>query len=222
MSWAMSLRFSNLFILSYVSVLSTDQPRNCVKDLVRRREGNKWNSHNISSSRTQKFKISLNMYDTFLKKHKLNFCQNSSNEQPHLCSQLWLAPQQSSSPALESAQALRASMLWRLKDPLSSSGYRKLFLGCCRCLHTCGNVSVTMVAAGQELSHQTRAGGLITFHMYLLTFCVCFQLVCCPAASSNWFFSHCLFVWQKKSIPGNVLIDNRCQELNTYISLKLP
>lgn len=30
-SWAMSFLFSSLFILSYVSVLRTDQPRNCVK-----------------------------------------------------------------------------------------------------------------------------------------------------------------------------------------------
>lgn len=36
----MSFRFSSLFILSYVSVLRTDQPRNCVRDLERRKMRN--------------------------------------------------------------------------------------------------------------------------------------------------------------------------------------
>lgn len=154
MSWAMSLRFSSLFILSYVSVLSTDQPRNCVKDLIRGREGN---NETAITFVPQKHSY-MTLYDIFWEKHNLDFGQNSSNEQPHLCSKLWLAPQQSSFPAVESAQALRASMLWRLKDLRSSSEYKKLFLCCCMCLQACGKVSVTIVTAGQDLSHQKRAG----------------------------------------------------------------
>lgn len=35
------------------------------------------------------------------------------------------------------------------------------------------------------------------------------------------FFPHGLFVLYEKSVSVNVLIDNRCHELNTSISLKL-
>ena len=50
MSWAMSLRFSSLFILSWVSVLSTDQPRNCVRD-CRQRGASPSRQHRPSSVR---------------------------------------------------------------------------------------------------------------------------------------------------------------------------
>lgn len=197
MSWAMSLRFSNLFILSYVSVLSTDQPRNCVKDLVRGREGN---SEIAITSVPQRHR-NMTLYDTFLKKNKLDLGQNSSNEQPRLCSQLRLAPQQSSSPAVESAEALRTSLVCRLQDPLSSSGYRKRVLSCCRCLHGCGKVSVTMVTADQELSHQRRAARWSHHLSHVFTLILCLLSTCLLSSGQfKLIFFPTVFLFYMKSL----------------------
>lgn len=150
-----------------------------------------WNSHNICSSKTQPYDTVWYIFKETQARLSHNR-HNPSNEQSCLCSQLRLAPQQSSSPAVESAQALRASMLWRLKDPLSSSGYRRLFL----CVSMPGERFLSQWWQQVRNPHMKGGqGGLITSHMYLITSCVCLQLVCCPVVNSDWFFSHSLFVW---------------------------
>lgn len=82
-----------------MSVLSTDQPRNCVKDLVRGKEGNgKINKTSVSQRHRN-----ITLHDILLENHKFHVGHKSSNEQPCICSQVLLAPQQSSSSADESA-----------------------------------------------------------------------------------------------------------------------
>jgi len=187
----MSFRFSSLFILSYVSVLSTDQPRNCVKDLVRGKEGN---SEITKTSVPQRHR-NTTLHGIFLEQHKLHFGHKPSNEQPCVCSQPLLAHQQSISPAVESAQPSRAPMLWRFEDPLSISAHGKLFLCCCKSLHACGKSGVTMVAAAQEPSYQgTARWAHHLSHVFTHTQCL---LSTCLLSSGQFkmiFFPRSLFV----------------------------
>lgn len=124
---------------------------------------------------------------------------------------------------LESVEVSRASKLWKSEDPLYSSAYGKLLLCCCKCLHACGKVDVTMLTAGQEPLYQETAKW--SHHLSLMFSHTLYLISTCLLSSGQFeLMRRCfcsLFVGQEKSASGNVLIDNRCQELNGYTGFQL-